>query len=315
MAKVSVVVPAYNSESYIKKCLDSILNQTFKDVEIIVVNNGSTDKTEDIVKSYKNKVKLFNLKNPSISEARNKGLKEATSKYVLFFDSDDYMCSDMVEKMYDFAELEDIDIVFCDYYKDFGNNNIEVVRTYAFNVLSPRESENFLYEIEYGPIKLFKTSLLKDNNIYFPTAKKYEDTVLVCNSILESKKVGKVNKPLFYYVIHENSETTVMDERVKDIVDNLVVINNYYKRRKCVNSSLESLNVKLLTRYNIQQRYQKDKKLRNEFIDLSFNFLENNFKDWKKCSYLKKVSFLRQIIYKSKKITKLYCNIYVKFSK
>ena len=84
---ISIVIPAYNCESYIKKCLDSILKQSFKELEIIVVNNGSTDKTLDILKGYKNRIKLVDLKEANLGKARNIGIKNASGKYILFVDS------------------------------------------------------------------------------------------------------------------------------------------------------------------------------------------------------------------------------------
>ena len=116
--KISVIVPVYNVEKYIDKCLDNLVNQTLKDIEIIVVNDGSPDNSQDIINSYQKKyprmIKSFIKPNGGLSDARNYGIKKAQGEYIAFLDSDDYIEIDAYEKMYKKAELKDFDIVVCD---------------------------------------------------------------------------------------------------------------------------------------------------------------------------------------------------------
>ena len=113
MVKVSVIVPAYNVEGYINDCLESLVNQTLKEIEIIVVNDGSTDRTSEIISKFSAKdsrMKIINQENQGLSAARNNGMQQATGEYIGFVDSDDYIDLDFYEKLYEAAKTNDADI-------------------------------------------------------------------------------------------------------------------------------------------------------------------------------------------------------------
>lgn len=306
---ISVVIPAYNVEKYIKKCLDSIIKQGFKNLEIIVVNNGSTDKTMDVLKKYKDKVKIIDLKEANLGKARNEGVKKSKGKYILFVDSDDYLESNALKKIYNFAVKNDLDLVNFD-YNTIKNNKKEITKLYSHDITNIYDDEKLLYEINYGPIKLFKKSIIDKYNISFSVDKKYEDVMFVSKFLLYAKKVGKIDEALYNYVVHSNSETTVRDKRVFDILDIMKEHYKLYKKHEELSDKYISFYVKTLTNYTIQQRYQKDKKIRKDFINEAFKFL-NKFK-WKKCSYLKTRVWYKKIIETSKLLTSLYCLIYTK---
>ena len=122
--KISIIVPVYNTEKYIKKCIDSILNQTYNNIELIIINDGSTDNSENIIKKIiknKSNVKYKKIKNSGVAHARNVGLDLVTGKYVGFIDSDDYISKDMYKELYETAIKEKSDIVTSGYnkcYKD-----------------------------------------------------------------------------------------------------------------------------------------------------------------------------------------------------
>ena len=124
MVKVSVIVPVYNVEKYIRKCLDSLVNQTLEDIEIIVVNDGSKDSSIDILKEYAekhNNIKVYEKENGGLSDARNYGLQFATGKYIAFLDSDDYVDVNLYKRMYEKAKAEDSDMVECNFYWVYDN--------------------------------------------------------------------------------------------------------------------------------------------------------------------------------------------------
>ena len=131
--KVSVIVPVYNVEKYISKCLDSLVNQTLKDIEIIVVNDGSPDNSQKIideyVKKYPDKVKSYIKENGGQGSARNYGIELSTGEYIGFVDSDDFVELDMFEKMYNKAKQDNSDIVICGSYnvsEDYSKKEIDV---------------------------------------------------------------------------------------------------------------------------------------------------------------------------------------------
>ncbi len=308
---ISIIVPIYNAEKYLKKCIDSLVNQTKKELEIILVNDGSTDNSERIIKEYKDKrIKYFKNKNQGIGKTRNFGIEQATGKYLMFVDSDDYIEKNMCKLMFDKAFSNSLDIVVCDYYKVTGNEmKEEKIKDYKNTTL--KENPSLLLEINLAPWnKLYKTDLIKKNNIKFIENLKYEDAPFVCEALDKAKKIGKINRSLNYYVIHKESETTVRDEKVFDIIKIVDKIRKYFKEKSYAQETVDTLTINILTNYNIQQRYQKDKKIAMKFIDESFDYMKKNIPDFKKNRHFKERNMIKSIIEKNKRLTKLYCYIY-----
>lgn len=314
MIKVSIIVPVFNSEKYLKKCIKSLVEQTLKDIEIIIINDGSTDKSLNIIKDFQKKysnIICINNKNNGIGYSRNCGIEKAKGKYISFIDSDDYIELNMMEKLYDFCEENKLDVAVCDYYKiNDKTKEKNTIKIEDFEITTLNENKELIYNINHSPWnKLYKKELFTKNKIYFPINLKYEDMAVVIPVLKYAKRIGKLNIPLNYYVVHNNSETTIMDKRVFDIFDILETVYNYYKNDG-YEKQLEYLTVQKLTTYTIQQRYQKDKQLRKKFINESFNYLNTNFPNWKKSKYFKNRNILKSIIEKNKYLTTIYCNLY-----
>ena len=292
MTDISIVVPIYNAEKYLNKCLDSLINQTKKELEFILINDGSTDDSEKIITSYHDKrIKYFKNKNQGIGKTRNFGIEKATGKYLMFLDSDDYLSEETCELLYQKAEKRQADLIVFDYSR-VEKNNLNKVRISAFTPTNIKENKELLLKINLGPCnKIYKTALIKDNNI------KFEENL-------------KVNEFLHYYTIHEKSETTVRDERVFDILKIVSMIRSYLKKDKSMKEISDKLTVKILTNYTIQQRYQSDKKVAINFINKAFSYLKEEVPDYKKNKYYENRVFLRRTIEKSSLLTKIYCVIY-----
>ena len=133
--KVSIIIPVYNTEKFLERCLNSVLNQTLRDIEIIVVNDGSKDNSLEIIKRFiqiDDRIILIDKENEGLTKTRNRGLEIASGKYIYNLDSDDYLEEDtMFEELYNKCEKDNLDMVVFDYYNDFGNKkeyikNIEV---------------------------------------------------------------------------------------------------------------------------------------------------------------------------------------------
>ena len=292
---ISVIVPIYNAENCIKKCIESILNQTKKELEIILINDGSTDNTEEII-------------NQGIGKTRNFGIEKATGEFIMFLDSDDYMSKDECELLYKKCINEDLDICICDFYRVYDDRK-EETKLPSFNSSSLKENVDIITENLNPWGKIFSKKLIIDNKIRFVEDLKYEDAPFLIETFCNAKKIGKVNKPLHYYVIHDNSETTVRDKRCFDIFKIVDKIRKYTKNKEYLKEKIDKLTVRIITNYTIQQRNQNDKKIAMEFIDKAFDYLKKEVPNYKSNKYYENRGF-RKIIEKNKTLTKLYCNFY-----
>ena len=306
--KVSVIVPVYNSEKYLEKCIKSLVNQTLKDIEIIFINDGSNDKSLEILNKFKKqeplKINIINTKNNGIGVARNLGIKSSVGEYLFFVDSDDYLELNALELMFNAAIKNSSDLVVCDMYKVFEENYHKEVINIVFSEGKLKNNKKQLFEIPLGPCgKLFSKKIITKN---FAEGLKYEDVPFVANALRNSDNTIKLNECLYNYLIHSNSETTTMDNRVFDIFKILEITNNIFEKDMYINEELEYLNIQLLSRYNLQQKYQKDINLSKKFLDSSFLFLNKNFPSWKKNKYLKKRNLLKRIIETNKKLIEIY---------
>ncbi|PWB87046.1 putative glycosyltransferase EpsJ [Methanobrevibacter woesei] len=209
LKKVSVVIPVYNVENHIKKSLDSLINQTFNlnDIEVIMVDDCSTDNSGVIIDEYASKYDNFraihlNQNSGSAGKPRNIGLKEASSDFVMFLDSDDYFVENAIERLYNLIiDDKDLDIVLGGYVNIHGDNEQVVLppgnssRTYIY------DTNNDIDLIRINPsisAKIFKKSFLIDNNIRFPEGIPGQDLVFVLNSIFHAKKVLTLNNFIVY---------------------------------------------------------------------------------------------------------------------
>ena len=310
MTKISIIIPVYNGEKYIEKCLDSIKNQTFKDYEVLIINDGSKDNTKNLIEKYLNdkRFKLFNRTNHGIGASRNFGLDESSGEYICFIDSDDYVDKEYLEKLYNKISKENLDIVVCNYIELNEELNIEKkVKIKSFDNTTIDKTPELLLSINKSPWnKIYRKSILE--NIKFPTDLKYEDTEFLCK-VLYNSKIGYVDEYLNYYVIHNNSETTTMDKRVFDILNIVDNIRKFYENSNdYIKEYIDKMSLQILTTYTIQQRYQKDKKSAKEFINKAFNYMEKNISNFKKNSYFKDRG-IKGIIERNKFLTKVYCNI------
>lgn len=319
MIKVSVIVPVYNTEKYLKRCLDSLVNQTLKEIEIIIINDCSPDNSKQILNKYEkeyNNVKVFHNKtNKGIGYNRNFGIEKATGEYIGFIDSDDYVDMTMYEKLYNKAKKDDLELVVCNFHKMLEKENSLEEITPDFIIEEQKntvleKTPSLLSKVNLAPWnKLYKRSLL-GSDIRFPEKLKYEDAIVVVKVLARAKKIGFVKDKLNYYLVRNKSETTVMDKRVFDILEITKQIINELKSHdyyESIKEEVEAWVTRNLFRYTIQQKYQKDSNLKNKFIDDVFSYLNTNFPNWKKNKVWKKRIILKRMIESNKLLTKLYC--------
>ena len=309
MNSISVIVPIYNSEAYLNKCIDSLINQTKKDIEIILVNDGSTDASDKIIKSYKDKrIKYYKNKNKGIGYSRNFGIDKANSKYIMFLDSDDYLDIHACEELYKKIEKDKSDVVVSDFIKSH-NGTDEIIKINDFKKTNLNKNSNILLDINLSPWnKIYSSKLIKDNNIRFPEDIKYEDVLFVLECLDKANNISKLNKALNYYIVRDNSETKTYDKKVFDILEVVKRFRSYFNNR--YKEDIDKLTVKILTNYTIQQRYQVSIKDGYKFIDKVFNLFEKEIPDYKNNKYYEDRPFLKRTIEKSKLLTKIYIKLY-----
>lgn len=312
MIKVSIIVPCYNTSKYLQKCIDSLIHQTLKDIEIILINDGSTDDTDKIIQTYHDKrIKYIDKENEGIGKTRNLGIELAKGEYLSFIDSDDYVAPDFCEKMYNKAKRDNCDLVICDYFED--NDGLKKIQLDNFEDSSLKDNPEIINKINLGPCnKIYKRDLFNNQKNRFEENLKYEDAPFVCRLLLSAQKISKINGCLTYYVIHNNSETTRRDKKIFDILKVTDIIVQILKEKDYMNKVTLDLVVMILTDYTIQQRYIKNRLIRNKFINEAFAYLNHLDHNWRKCSYLKKFTYFKRLIKTHKTLTKVYCSIYNK---
>lgn len=211
---ISVVVPVYNVENYLKKCIDSIINQTYKKLEIILVDDGSTDSSKEICDEYIKKdgrIKVIHKENGGLSSARNVGIDIANGKYICFIDSDDWIEKSMLEKLINIAKNNNFDIVLCDYFIAYDEKNQIQKEDIEYKEYSNYEALNKMYDDKLGVSmiiawnKLYNIHLFDD--IRYPIGKIHEDEFTTYKLIFKADKICYSNEKLYYYRQQDKSIT------------------------------------------------------------------------------------------------------------
>lgn len=303
---VSIVVPVHNSSKYLKRCIDSLLNQTYKNIEIIAVENGSTDNSLEILKSYGPKIKVIVLPESSVGTARNVGINASSGTLISFIDSDDTINKEFINELVENIEYEQSDLSICGIREINEETKEEKVREdYPHKGVEREEILNNLERFDYGPCnKLYRKEIIIKNKLSFPTNLKYEDVPFVLGYISSCKTISRVPDALYNYHIHNGSEQTTIDERIFDIFEILELLKHHVNILQ-----LEGLYTKILTTYSLKTKYLKDKTKRIEFIDKAYDILDNNFDNWRTCSYMIDRPFLKRIVQSNRKLVKIYTNL------
>lgn len=226
--KLSVVVPIYNVEPYLCQCLDSIVQNIFKGCEIILVNDGSTDGSLQICEKYRQQfpdvIRIVNKENGGLSDARNAGTVEAEGKYIYYLDSDDWLASGALEKLYHYAEINNCDVVQGGFYYTFENRFVYDDRwikdsDLPFILLQKEASHelvknNYIKNFAWG--KLYKESLIRD--LKFPRGKFFEDVCWQMQVMSRVKRYGVIPEPLYFYRQRESGISSQFSIRSLDFL-------------------------------------------------------------------------------------------------
>ncbi|MCK9152240.1 glycosyltransferase family 2 protein [Methanobacterium alcaliphilum] len=249
---VSIIIPVFNTEDYLEECLDSLINQTLKNIEIICINDGSTDNSLNILKDYAardNRIKIIDKKNEGQSVARNRGVKEAKGEYIAFVDSDDYINLNAYELLYDFAKKHDHDMVLCDVIR-FNSEKTWRAKLHRISIpvdeviVSTNILERPTLIYDTGPWnKLIKKSFWDENKFSFLDGYLYEDLLISAEMHCAAKSVGICPQTRYYWRFREgeNISTTQNTLRIKNLQDRVFIINklsDLYKSKPEYNSLL-----------------------------------------------------------------------------
>lgn len=223
MSSVSVIVPVYNVKEYLEKCLNSLVNQSLNDLEIICVNDGSTDNSLEILEKYAKdfpQIKILNQKNAGLSAARNAGIKAATGKYIGFVDSDDWVDTDFFEKLYKSAERNDADIAAAGIIKVKGKKQNSIVSYDEEKVISYIQDKIKCCNVPkycYVWNKIYKSSKLKEFNVDFFEGANFEDVRFTIRALYYLEKFVTVPDTFYYYLKRKGSIVkTLSPQNIED---------------------------------------------------------------------------------------------------
>lgn len=254
---VSVLVAVYNTEKYLRKCLDSIIGQTYENIEIIVVDDGSKDNSLDICKEYEkldSRVKAIHQENGGLAKARNTGLDNAAGKYVCFLDSDDYIEKDYVECLYKGLTENDTDVAVCGYFKDKPNGSSSDMLLGRQQVISRDESIANMYVYNsfgaYSWNKLFKMDIVNEYNIrYDLELRMTQDLYWSTQYMMHVKNAFYVNKPLYHYIYNEDSACRKIKQTGKFNKKFLTSIKAHEKTKELLKDESEYVKLSFSERY------------------------------------------------------------------
>lgn len=284
---VSIIVPIFNSENLLISCLNSIKNQTMKNIEVICIDDGSTDNSLNILRDYEKRdarFKVFHQANSGAGTARNNGIKHSKGKYILFVDSDDFIEKDTCERLYGLAEHLNCDLILFDAVRHIENGGC--LNLIHFSESNLKDFNNFSFDYEYVKDKVFdgyygviwnkfyKSSFIKENNIYFPKHKIYNDVEFHIKTLILAKNIAHLPKILYHYnrfgqdslqTSYVSTDNAFVFFDVLEGIRDFLIENNYFNefRLDFINFSIFELRNKLNS---------IDEKYKNFFFDKSKKF-------------------------------------------
>ncbi|MGL4570119.1 MAG: glycosyltransferase [Clostridium sp.] len=289
---VSIIVPVYNVEDYIEECIESLINQTLKNIEIILINDGSTDKSLEILKKYSdidNRIKVIEQENSGLAMTRNRGVEESTGKYLMFIDSDDYIEKDMVYRMYMKAEKNDCPLIISDLelvWDDGKKNKLNGFKHDETKKYKSEELTDFLLNSEmYCQVvnKIYRRDLWSENNICFESGRYYEDIVPSFKIVDIYKEAMYINDAMYKYRMRSGS--IVSNPSKKKVCDYLMAIDEVVRfveeryGNKFITSikafrvayGIEALNLASRLENNEEKTVDYEKNLDYTFKEVLFN--------------------------------------------
>lgn len=293
MNKISVIVPCYNVEKYLANCLDSLIAAKVPSMEIILVNDGSTDNTLNIIKKYKKEhsdlFKIIDKKNGGLSSARNAGIEASTGTYLSFVDSDDSVLPDLYSKLNDIIEGDSPDVIVFGENRIFSDHTEKVSSGLVKSCQNKEEIKKIMpYIYPAACNKLYKRDLFK--NIKFTEGIWYEDVEFIYRLLPYLNTITVLEGYYYNYYQREGSITYTYNSKLYDLVDNLNSLVSYYQKNNLFKEYHEELEYTYV-RYSYatfikRLAKMKNKKEFNRGVGIVIKNVQNNFPDYKKNKYL-----------------------------
>lgn len=300
MSDLTIIVPVYNGERTIKRTLDSLINQTIKDIHILLIDDGSTDNTSSIIDEYSNNydnIEVIHKENGGIANTRNVGINNVKTPYFGFLDSDDYVENNMYETMLNKITQDNSDLCVCNFIWEWTKKSKKQVDGQYHN---PKEMMTRMFSTLWN--KIYKTDLIKKYDLSFPDGYRYEDSYFLYCLAGNDIKISFVDDYFVRYVQYEGSITHNHNEKVKDMIHVFEGIKEYYIKHNLLdkyNEEMEFLFVKFFLGNSFLRTCQiKDKQDRNKTLKMSFDALTSNYPNFKENKYLKDFGLLRRTYYK-----------------
>ncbi|GAB6168244.1 glycosyltransferase family 2 protein [Clostridium carnis] len=285
---ITVIVPVYNVQKYLSKCIDSIINQTYRDLEIILVNDGSTDISGEICDKYKlkdDRIRVIHKKNGGLSEARNAGLDVAKGDYIAFLDSDDWVDKELYDTLYKLSTKYNSDISICN-FKYCHNEEEKLNNSYKEIVYSNIDAMKQIYDKNYIQIivawnKLYKREIF--NDLRYPKGKIHEDEFLTPIILYKANKISYIEKELIYYRQTPNSimnrEFNITRLDYLEALDNRINffksnnLNYLYKQTVATKVSILIKFYYKVKESNIDNKFQVMEKLNNDLAKMKYDYI------------------------------------------
>jgi hypothetical protein len=293
MVKISIIVPVYKTEAYLEKCLNSLVNQTFQDIEIIVVNDGSPDNSQNIIDifaaKYPDRIRAHQKTNGGLSSARNYGISKAKGQFLGFVDSDDWVDPKTFELLYAKAIEEDYDLTVCDVLFVYPDHDDRVDSGIPYDLKTKQQVKKSLTNIFPAAWnKLYKRSLF-DHGFQFKEGIWFEDVEFLFKAVAHVNSIGSVHQPLIHYFQRENAITKTYNVRLNDYLSNWDSIIQYYKVQNLYDDykkELEYNDVRyILGTYLKNASKASSVEFFEEAIELAFCHIEKHFKHYRRNPY------------------------------
>ncbi len=291
MSEISVIVPCYNCEKTVARTLDSLAAQTFRDIELIVINDGSTDGTPAVLEAWKKEhpdidMKLFSKQNEGIAAARTFGVSKVTGRYFGFLDSDDYTVPEMFAELYELAERESLDVAVSDFvWVSSQGERTEKEGPYE----TGPDMLVHLFAVLWN--KLYRTEFIRSLDIEFPYGDRYEDACYLYCMTPHVTKIGFTNRPYVHYVQQHTSITHTNNAQVKNMIHVFQIITDYYRSHgfyEEYRDALEYIHIRFFLGNNFLRSARiPDREDRRRTILLGWDQLNREFPDWHRNPYLK----------------------------